>query len=265
MIVVTAKDKHGNESELSREVYIDTQGPELEISATESVDYEVTETELEIKVKDNFSYFSIYEGDHEVKTTEMDSPEDVLEAGEESVKHSVSLEPGNNTFTVTVTDLGGNTVTQSITIDRALGEDDEPITDEEDPVVELQIDRIKGADRFETSVEISKDGWDTSDIVLLARGDNYADALAGVPLSHKLDAPLLLTESDSLTDVTMDEISRLNASKVIILGGEVAISEDVKASLKDMGISVERIAGQDRYETAQKIAEVILQTEQKQQ
>ncbi|WLR41596.1 cell wall-binding repeat-containing protein [Bacillus carboniphilus] len=243
VVKVTAKDTLGNKSSLEQDVFIDSVGPELELNAPESVDYNVTETELEITAKDNFSYFSIYEGEKEVKTTKMDSPADVLEAGEEKLTHKVSLEPGKNTFTVKVTDLGGTTVSKEITIDRLN--------------IEKEINRLQGVDRYETSVEISKAGWNKSDTVILARGDNYADALAGVPLSHKLDAPLLLTESNTLTDVTLDEISRLKASKVIILGGKAAISQDVADVLKAEKIGVERIWGDDRYETAQKIAKEV--------
>src|SRR5690625_6232634 len=48
------------------------------------------------------------------------------------------------------------------------------------------VSRIKGDSRFGTAVEISKSGWQTADTVILARNDDYADALAGVPLAHKL-------------------------------------------------------------------------------
>lgn len=118
------------------------------------------------------------------------------------------------------------------------------------------VRRIAGVDRYATAIEISKEGWHSgSDTVVLARGDNYADALAGVPLAYRLDAPILLTRTSSLTASTRAEIIRLNPSKVIILGGTGAVSDAVATELRGMNLTVERIAGSSRYDTAALIAE----------
>ncbi|HBI55793.1 MAG TPA: hypothetical protein DDY38_03070, partial [Firmicutes bacterium] len=70
-----------------------------------------------------------------------------------------------------------------------------------------------------------KQGWpDGAQTVVLARGDDYADALAGVPLAYQLNAPILLTHTNRLITSTKDEIIRLGANKVIILGGTGAVS-----------------------------------------
>lgn len=118
------------------------------------------------------------------------------------------------------------------------------------------IDRIFGSSRYDTAVEISKEGWPAgAGTVLLARGNDYADALAGVPLAYQLDAPILLSATGSLPEATQTEIQRLNATRVIILGGTNAISDDVKETLDGMGLVTERIAGPGRYETAILIAQ----------
>src|SRR5690606_22838635 len=57
----------------------------------------------------------------------------------------------------------------------------------------------------------------------------------------------------SLNSFTKKEITRLKAKKVIILGGTGAISADVEKELKNMGLSITRLGGKDRYETAAKI------------
>ncbi|MFD2044471.1 cell wall-binding repeat-containing protein [Ornithinibacillus salinisoli] len=118
-----------------------------------------------------------------------------------------------------------------------------------------QIARIYGENRYETAVEISRLGWSTSDTVILARGDVYADALAGIPLAHQLDAPVLLTQSTKLNEITKNELERLQAKKVIILGGKMAIDKQVENELIDSGLEVDRIAGEKRAETAKLIAE----------
>lgn len=119
---------------------------------------------------------------------------------------------------------------------------------------EIDVDRIQGGNRYQTAVEISQTGWTESTNVVLVRGDNYADALTGVPLAHKLNAPILLTPPSNLNSDTLAEIRRLKADKVIIIGGTGAISVQVEQNLKNEGLAVERISGNNRFDTAAKIA-----------
>ncbi len=119
---------------------------------------------------------------------------------------------------------------------------------------EPTVKRICGSNRYGTAVAVSKEGWVSSDTVVLARGDDYADALAGVPLAYALDAPMLLTHNDRLTESTKAEILRLRATKAYILGGTSAVSLTVENALKAMGLNVVRIAGANRYGTAAEVA-----------
>lgn len=116
------------------------------------------------------------------------------------------------------------------------------------------LERIAGSNRWATAVEISKEGWSTAGTVVLANGMNYPDALAGVSLAHSLNAPILLTQPTSLVAETKAEIVRLGAAKVIILGGTGVISAAVATELEGMGLTVERISGDDRFETAAAVA-----------
>ncbi|MCA1065270.1 cell wall-binding repeat-containing protein [Rossellomorea aquimaris] len=120
----------------------------------------------------------------------------------------------------------------------------------------IGADRISGADRYETAVEISKEGWEQSDVAVIATGRNYPDALSATPLAYHHDAPLLLTNTTTLPQSVKDELVRLNVKKVILVGGKSVISPDVEKELKNLGIkTVSRISGADRYETSVKIAE----------
>ena len=117
------------------------------------------------------------------------------------------------------------------------------------------VTRFAGAGRYDTAKTISAEGiTSSSKTVVLAYGMNYADALAGVPLATDLKAPILLTNKDALPEETLGEIKRLGATKVIILGGEGAVSDKVANVLRNNKITVERIAGNSRYGTATKIA-----------
>ena len=125
-----------------------------------------------------------------------------------------------------------------------------PFSNQDSPV-----SRLSGNNRYGTAVAISQEGWVSADVVVLARGDDYADALAGVPLAYALDAPILLTPSARLSSLVRDEIIRLNAKEVIVLGGYGAISEEVEDILTtELGLAVKRIAGSNRYGTAAEIA-----------
>lgn len=133
---------------------------------------------------------------------------------------------------------------------------EEPLEPEE-PEVPVEVERIYGQDRYQTAVEISNERWENAKTVVLARGDDYADALAGVPYAYKLDAPVLLTRTERLSSATDSQLNKLNTERVIILGGTSAVSKNVESTLEQKGIQVERIAGKDRFETAALIADKV--------
>ncbi|UWG96999.1 cell wall-binding repeat-containing protein [Dehalobacter sp. DCM] len=120
------------------------------------------------------------------------------------------------------------------------------------------VDRISGIDRIDTAVQIAYNGWSAGcDAVLIARSDAFADALAGVSLAKLNNAPILLTYHDELDSRVAEAITVLKPLKVIILGGENALSAQVESALKDTVSWTEdivRIAGTDRYDTAAQIA-----------
>lgn len=126
---------------------------------------------------------------------------------------------------------------------------------------EAVVDRAAtaGGDRVDTAVRVARQAFNPSEVdtIVLARADNYPDALAGAPLAHELGGPLLLTNSSALNAITRDEIVRLGASTVILLGGPNAISSGVENTVRNLpGVqNVERIAGADRFETAALIAD----------
>jgi putative cell wall-binding protein len=113
------------------------------------------------------------------------------------------------------------------------------------------VDRVFGADRYDTALEIALQGWGYgTDEIILATGSNFPDALAGAPLAYHKDAPILLTTKGSLHPSVEEAIYELGVSKVTILGGPGVISDNVVKELKALDVSVMRISGQDRYETA---------------
>lgn len=122
------------------------------------------------------------------------------------------------------------------------------------------INRISGSDRYETAIEIAKAGWPKgADNVVLATGSTFPDALAGAPLAFQMNAPILLTPKGKLDERVRKLIEDLGVKKVTILGGTSAISSAVEKELKnEMKLTVNRIKGENRYETAAAIAATLL-------
>lgn len=119
--------------------------------------------------------------------------------------------------------------------------------------VPLEITSLAGEDRMATAVDVAAEAYpDGAGTVLIATAYDWPDAICGSALAGALDAPILLTRTDTLSDHVADEIVRLGADTVIVLGGEGAVSAAVAAELGELPgiIGVERISGANRYETA---------------
>lgn len=114
--------------------------------------------------------------------------------------------------------------------------------------------RLWGMNRYETSAQISNSGWTKSDYAVIASGENFPDALGAAPLAKKYNAPILLTQKDTLDANTASQLSRLGVEHVFIVGGPGAVSSAVENQLKNKGIVVDRFYGSNRYETSISIA-----------
>ena len=124
------------------------------------------------------------------------------------------------------------------------------------------MDRVAGDDRYETAAQAaigrftvpsgSWNRWATSDVVYVATGAGFADALAGGAAAAAFGAPLLLTRPDQLPDSTATALDLLQPSMVVVLGGEAAVSGAVASAIADRASrpAVVRAAGDTRYETA---------------
>ncbi|WP_068966963.1 cell wall-binding repeat-containing protein, partial [Desulfosporosinus sp. BG] len=126
---------------------------------------------------------------------------------------------------------------------------------------QFQFERLAGEDMYETCAKVAN-GWSTSYYAIIVSGDNFSDALCSAPLAQKYNAPLLLTSRDTLNEHTKTQLSRLKVKNVIMIGGVGVISTGVEQSIKNLGIEVSRIAGNNSYETSIKIAQSMGQFDQ---
>lgn len=145
------------------------------------------------------------------------------------------------TAVITATSPSGGTAECSVTVTGA-----------------VDIKRLAGDNRTETAIQISQTGWSSgAKNIILANGYSYADALAGVPLSKALDAPILLTSNtkDGIEKSNLEQLKKLGAENIYILGGDFVVSEKIADKLKENGYNITRLAGANRFETSVAIAE----------
>ncbi len=101
-------------------------------------------------------------------------------------------------------------------------------------MVEGDVQRTFGENRFETSVKIAEKYFNEIESIIMANGINKADALAAGYLGAIHTAPVLYVNSipecvDNYLNEIIDELSY-----VYILGGKAVVSENVENTLKDM-------------------------------
>ena len=123
------------------------------------------------------------------------------------------------------------------------------------------VKRIGGTDRYATGRQVSQAQWQPGQAkaVVLARGDQAPDALAGVPLAAHVHGPLLLTSPTALDPATRAEIDRVTGGPqthkpIYILGGASAVSPAIENALRTAGYTVTRYGGTSRFDTALQIA-----------
>lgn len=123
------------------------------------------------------------------------------------------------------------------------------------------MQRVQGENRYETAVAASKAAFpDGAPAVVVASGENWPDAMSASALAGALEGPVLLSSGARLPVEVAEEIQRLKAHDVVVVGGRSVISTGVVDALKAIpGVSsVKRVAGQNRYETALAVAEETL-------
>lgn len=122
----------------------------------------------------------------------------------------------------------------------------------------VELKPMIGTDRYDTAVKISKEGWSSSNTVILVNGTekHMIDGLSSTPLSNLKNAPVLLSNGKNIDNNTLEEIKRLKATNVIVIGGETSISKSVINQLNkfNKSISVKRVGGKTRYETSLNVA-----------
>ena len=122
--------------------------------------------------------------------------------------------------------------------------------------------RLAGSNRYMTMALAAQEAFadHSCTTLIIASGQAFPAALSGSALAGVFDCPILLTNKLKLSADTKSEILRLAAPdcKVLILGGNGAVSADVEAEINNLGIeglTTERVKGSNREATAKAVYE----------
>ncbi|WP_181009843.1 cell wall-binding repeat-containing protein [Ornithinimicrobium sufpigmenti] len=122
-------------------------------------------------------------------------------------------------------------------------------------IAPIEVERLSGTNRYGTAAAVSGTYAAGAEVVFLATGGDYPDALTGSALAGSLEAPVLLTRPGALPNSTKAELVRLAPERVVVLGGDGAVADAVLAEAAALtGAPVERVSGTNRYGTAAAVA-----------
>ena len=127
------------------------------------------------------------------------------------------------------------------------------------------VREFAGQDRYDTALRLAenfateKGGLGAVPAAFVASGNTLVDSISAAGFAGYTDAPILLTPSGSLHGGVKDFIEDYGVGTVYVLGGTAAVSDAVVTAIEGLvnKPKVTRIAGDDRYATAAKIASMI--------
>jgi putative cell wall-binding protein len=113
--------------------------------------------------------------------------------------------------------------------------------------------RVGGADRYEVSRTLVTDpvvGVPKANVVMLATGQNFPDALAAAPATVRVGGSLILVDGsrNELPRATSNAIVAYGGESAVIVGGPASVSSGIESELSALPRAVLRIEGTDRYE-----------------
>jgi putative cell wall-binding protein len=97
-----------------------------------------------------------------------------------------------------------------------------------------RVDRLFGANRYATAVDVSSSTFGSSEVAFIATGTNFPDALGGGAVAGGIPGPLLLVPGTSVPADVASELRRLGPDRVVILGGTSVVSASVQAQIETL-------------------------------
>lgn len=110
--------------------------------------------------------------------------------------------------------------------------------------INVQVTRVSGQDRYETSTKVAE-FVGTSNGIVLASGANFPDALSIASIAAIKQMPILLTTDKALPESVKSFINNSSTNSYYVVGGSDVVGDNILNSLPN----AKRLSGSDRYET----------------
>jgi len=168
--------------------------------------------------------------------------------------------PAGGKFTLTgaTVNLANSAISHKVTVGTAAGEATLVGAATEYATTAAQVRTFAGVDRYGTARALYHSAFAARTVAVVTSGANYPDALSAGVLAKKNTTGVLLTDPNTLSQDTMQELQADPISTVYIIGGTAAVSQNVQNAIAALHVSntpanplinVVRIAGADRYAT----------------
>src|SRR5699024_2785038 len=95
------------------------------------------------------------------------------------------------------------------------------------------IQRIKGSDRYATSLAFAEEYFSSSKNIIIASGLKFPDALAGGPFAGYKDAPILLVNND-IDKGSREFIYKNESTTIYLLGGKATLAPNIENNLSSI-------------------------------
>lgn len=120
----------------------------------------------------------------------------------------------------------------------------------------VNVGRIYGGNRYGTAARVAERFGTNVPVVYVATGSAYPDAMTGSARAAYNNGPVLLTKKNQLPPETVGAMTALRPQRVVVLGGQSAVSTAVANQLAGLTTTgdLQRVAGANRYETAADLA-----------
>lgn len=123
-------------------------------------------------------------------------------------------------------------------------------------IPKLKWERLYGNLRYDTMQKIVERGFDQKNgIVIVAKGNNFPDALAAAGLAGVFNSPIVLTDEKNLSPQAKTVLQKLEPSYIIIAGGPSAIKRKVDGQIQEAtGVMPSRAYGPSASDTSAALA-----------
>jgi len=121
----------------------------------------------------------------------------------------------------------------------------------------IETVRVAGETREETAAKIAEMAAGETSLAgfaFIVNSTAPADSLVVGPIAAAQNVPVLQVQANYIPETTREAIKALGINELVVVGGSGVVSHEVYSELGNLA-SVERVSGQDRYETSVAVAE----------